>query len=190
MSIANSHGAHFRLGLHSSQQEKMLLAGPSNLGLADPGHSKAICFADNDYSWQRFRLCCGYEDSGGVDGRSWRGFPQSTSRIGSLVGRCMSLTLIRPGTASILVIAARRFSDGLREHQKSVRSEARWGLGHVTWRLTRPYNRDLPPKSLQYSTAPATTSPQVTLMVPGTASRCISFGAETDTQVRGTSRNV
>ena len=39
---ANSHGAHFRLGLHSSQQEKMLLAGPSNLGLADPGHSTAI----------------------------------------------------------------------------------------------------------------------------------------------------
>ena len=39
---ANSHGAHFRLGLHSSQQERVLLAGPSNLGLADPGHSTAI----------------------------------------------------------------------------------------------------------------------------------------------------
>ena len=39
---ANSHGAHFRLGLHSSQQENVLLAGPSNLGLADPGHSTAI----------------------------------------------------------------------------------------------------------------------------------------------------
>ena len=39
---ANSHGAYFRLGLHSSQQEDVLLAGPSNLGLADPGHSTAI----------------------------------------------------------------------------------------------------------------------------------------------------
>ena len=39
---ANSHGAYFRLGLHSSQQEEVLLAGPSNLGLADPGHSTAI----------------------------------------------------------------------------------------------------------------------------------------------------
>ena len=38
----NSHGAHFRLGLHSSQQDEVLLAGPSNLGLADPGHSTAI----------------------------------------------------------------------------------------------------------------------------------------------------
>ena len=38
----NSHGSYFRLGLHSSQQEKMLLTGPSNLGLADPGHSTAI----------------------------------------------------------------------------------------------------------------------------------------------------
>ena len=38
----NSHGAHFRLGLHSSQQEEVLLAGPSNFGLADPGHSTAI----------------------------------------------------------------------------------------------------------------------------------------------------
>ena len=38
----NSHGAYFRLGLHSSQQEEVLLAGPSNLGLADPGHSTAI----------------------------------------------------------------------------------------------------------------------------------------------------
>ena len=37
----NSHGAYFRLGLHSSQ-DKVLLAGPSNLGLADPGHSTAI----------------------------------------------------------------------------------------------------------------------------------------------------
>ena len=37
----NSHGAYFRLGLHSSQED-VLLAGPSNLGLADPGHSTAI----------------------------------------------------------------------------------------------------------------------------------------------------
>lgn len=38
---ANSHGATFRLGstLHPS---KLLLAGPSILGLADPGHSTAI----------------------------------------------------------------------------------------------------------------------------------------------------
>ena len=38
----NSHGAYFRLGLHSSQHEEVLLAGPSNLGLADPAHSTAI----------------------------------------------------------------------------------------------------------------------------------------------------
>ena len=38
----NSHGTYFRLGLHSSQQRGILLAGPSNLGLADPGHSTAI----------------------------------------------------------------------------------------------------------------------------------------------------
>ena len=38
----NSHGTSFRMGLHSSQQDEMLLAGPSNLGLADPGHSTAI----------------------------------------------------------------------------------------------------------------------------------------------------
>ena len=38
----NSHGACFRLGLHSSQQNDILLAGPSNLGLADPGHATAI----------------------------------------------------------------------------------------------------------------------------------------------------
>ena len=37
----NSHGAYFRLGLRLSQQE-VLLAGPSNVGLADPGHSTAI----------------------------------------------------------------------------------------------------------------------------------------------------
>ena len=38
----NSHGAYFRLGLHSSQQDNVLLAGPSNMGLADPGHSTAV----------------------------------------------------------------------------------------------------------------------------------------------------
>ena len=38
----NSHGAYFRLGLHPSQQGMVLLAGPSNMGLADPGHSTAI----------------------------------------------------------------------------------------------------------------------------------------------------
>ena len=38
----SSHGAYFRLGLHSSQQGEVLLAGPSDLGLADPGHSTAI----------------------------------------------------------------------------------------------------------------------------------------------------
>ena len=37
----NSHGAYFRLGLHSSQEE-VLLAGPSNFGLANPGHSTTI----------------------------------------------------------------------------------------------------------------------------------------------------
>ena len=38
----NSHGTHFRLGLHSSQQDTILLAGPSNLGLAESGHVTAI----------------------------------------------------------------------------------------------------------------------------------------------------
>ena len=38
----NSHGTYFRLGLHSSQEDTVLLAGPSNLGLADPGHATAI----------------------------------------------------------------------------------------------------------------------------------------------------
>ena len=38
----NAHGGYFRLGLHSSQQDMTLLAGPSNVGLADPGHSTAI----------------------------------------------------------------------------------------------------------------------------------------------------
>ena len=39
---ANSHGAKFRLGLADHQIDEMLLAGPSNAGLADPGHSTAI----------------------------------------------------------------------------------------------------------------------------------------------------
>jgi len=37
---ANPKGAFFKLGLLPGQQ--MLLAGPSNLGLADPGHGTAI----------------------------------------------------------------------------------------------------------------------------------------------------
>ena len=37
----NSHGIHFRLGL-SQWNRDVLLAGPSNMGLADPGHSTAI----------------------------------------------------------------------------------------------------------------------------------------------------
>ncbi len=37
-----SHGAYFRLGLHSSQEKEVLLTGPSNVGLANPGHSTAI----------------------------------------------------------------------------------------------------------------------------------------------------
>lgn len=39
---ANAHGAYFRLGLANSQINEVLLAGPSNLGLADPGHSTAV----------------------------------------------------------------------------------------------------------------------------------------------------
>lgn len=39
---ANSHGAKFRLGLSDHQIDKVLLAGASNAGLADPGHSTAI----------------------------------------------------------------------------------------------------------------------------------------------------
>ena len=38
---ANSHGAYFRLGL-SLQSEDVLLAGPSNMGLTEPGHAMAI----------------------------------------------------------------------------------------------------------------------------------------------------
>ena len=38
---ANSHGTYFRLGL-SLPGDDTLLAGPSNAGLADPGHSTAI----------------------------------------------------------------------------------------------------------------------------------------------------
>ena len=37
----NSHGSYHRLGL-ASHQERVILAGPSNQGLADPGHSTAI----------------------------------------------------------------------------------------------------------------------------------------------------
>ena len=45
----NSLGAYFRMGLHSSQQDEVILAGPSNVGLADPGHSTAnLAVADND----------------------------------------------------------------------------------------------------------------------------------------------
>ena len=39
---ANSHGARFRLGLSPENDGKVLLAGPSDAGLADPGHSTAI----------------------------------------------------------------------------------------------------------------------------------------------------
>ncbi len=38
---ANAHGAYYRLG-SSVQTDEVLLAGPSNVGLADPGHSTAI----------------------------------------------------------------------------------------------------------------------------------------------------
>ena len=38
---ANSHAAKFRLGLYLTGS-KDLLAGPSNAGLAEPGHSTAI----------------------------------------------------------------------------------------------------------------------------------------------------
>ena len=38
---ANAHGAYYRLGLHPKTTE-LLLAGASNSGLADPGHSTAV----------------------------------------------------------------------------------------------------------------------------------------------------
>ena len=38
---ANAHGAYYRLG-SSLQADEVLLAGPSNVGLAEPGHSTAI----------------------------------------------------------------------------------------------------------------------------------------------------
>ena len=38
---ANSHGTYFRIGLGSSEEDA-ILAGPTNMGLADPGHSTAI----------------------------------------------------------------------------------------------------------------------------------------------------
>lgn len=39
---ANSHGASYRLGLHSTEQGGVLLAGPSNVGMADPGQLTAV----------------------------------------------------------------------------------------------------------------------------------------------------
>ena len=36
-----THGTYFRLGL-AANQDNVILAGPSNMGLADPGHSTAI----------------------------------------------------------------------------------------------------------------------------------------------------
>ncbi len=39
---ANTHGAYHRLGLSTQGQDRVLLAGPSNMGLADPGHATAI----------------------------------------------------------------------------------------------------------------------------------------------------
>ena len=39
---AGSHGAHFRLGLALEPDAGKILAGPSNLGLADPGHAAAV----------------------------------------------------------------------------------------------------------------------------------------------------
>ena len=38
----NSHAAFFKLGLDETGQGEVLLAGPSNLGLADPGHGAAL----------------------------------------------------------------------------------------------------------------------------------------------------
>ena len=38
---ANAHGAYYRLG-SSLETNEVLLAGPSNMGLANPGHSTAI----------------------------------------------------------------------------------------------------------------------------------------------------
>ena len=38
----NSHAAFFKLGLHETHRGNVLLAGPSNLGLADPGHGVAL----------------------------------------------------------------------------------------------------------------------------------------------------
>ena len=38
---ANAHGAYFRLG-SNPQTNEVLLAGPSIVGLADPGHATAI----------------------------------------------------------------------------------------------------------------------------------------------------
>ena len=39
---ANSHGIYSRLGLHSTQEDSVALAGPSDRGLANPGHLTAI----------------------------------------------------------------------------------------------------------------------------------------------------
>ena len=38
---ANSHGVYYRLGLNLSSDQEVLLAGPSNTGLADPGIATA-----------------------------------------------------------------------------------------------------------------------------------------------------
>lgn len=39
---ADPNGVFFNIGLHKSKEEKILLAGPSNLGFADPGSGMAV----------------------------------------------------------------------------------------------------------------------------------------------------
>ena len=38
----NSHANYFKLGLHETGRRSVLLSGPSNLGLADPGQGVAL----------------------------------------------------------------------------------------------------------------------------------------------------
>ena len=79
----NSHGVYFRLSL-SQWQSYVLLAGPSNMGLADPGHSTAISLNQVTTALlvTRSSLDClvVMEVLKKINGRNWRRIPESTPR--------------------------------------------------------------------------------------------------------------
>ncbi len=57
---AGSHGAYFRLGQGLSTENRSLLAGPSILGLADPGHATAISLCQTTVSLLATRSTVSY----------------------------------------------------------------------------------------------------------------------------------